>query len=306
MTIQSFIEDMPKVELHVHLEGAIQPATILQLATKNKIELPSKHTKGLSQWMQFSKLEYFFEVYAKICECIQTTEDIEYIAREFLKGQKAQNILYSEVTYTGATQWFDKGITYKDQIKAINRAKLWAEKELGVSMNLIIDIPRNFTPEEGVEIAHNVINCQSLGVVGLGLGGNERDYPPEIFQKAFDLIQNTNIRSIPHAGEMAGPKSIWGALNILNAKRIGHGMRCIEDANLMNYLKNHHIMIDVNPTSNVCLKIYDQIQNHPINKLIQAGLEVSINSDDPALFSTSLTNEFSQLEQIFGYKEDMF
>ena len=301
MTLQEFIKSMPKIELHVHLEGTIQPFTLLQLSQKNHVQLPFNDLDGITKWLQFSGLEHFFEVYPQVCECVQTTEDIKFITREFLKSQHQQNILYSEVTYTASNQWYDNGISFEDQINAINQARSWAEKKLGISMGLIIDIPRQLSPQQGVEIAHEVIKYQYLGVIGLGLGGNERDYPPEIFQQAFDLIKGTKIHSVPHAGEMAGPKSIWGALNDLGANRIGHGVRCIEDSVLMDYLRKHQIPLEICPTSNICLGIYDQIQNHPIDKLIKTGLNVSINSDDPVLFNTSLTNEFQQLVKIFGY-----
>lgn len=301
MTLQKFIQQMPKIELHVHLEGATQPASILHLAKKNHVSLPSNTLKGLSEWCQFSNFSHFFEVYPKICECVQTPEDIEYITKEFLKGQYTQNILYSEVTYTASNQWYGNGITFREQIEAINRGRSWAENHLNTSMGLIIDIPRQLSSTQGLEIAHEVLELQNMGIIGLGLGGNERNYPPEIFQEAFDLIKETPLHSVPHAGELAGPQSIWDSITCLGAERIGHGVRCGEDPQLIEYLREHQIPLEICPTSNLCLGIYENLQNHPINQLFQAGLNISINSDDPALFNTTLSQEFQKLVTTFQY-----
>ncbi|UYP46215.1 Adenine deaminase [Candidatus Lokiarchaeum ossiferum] len=301
MQLEEFVPKMPKIELHVHLEGSIQPSTLLHLAKKNHVSLPSQTLKEISQWFTFSNISHLFEVYPKICECIQTPEDIEYITKEFLKGQSSQNILYSEVTYTASNQWYDNGIPLREQIEAINRSRHWAEKKLNTSMGLIIDIPRQLSPDQGLSIAQQVVESQNLGIIGLGLGGNERDYPPAIFQDAFEYIKGTPIHSVPHAGEMAGPQSIWDSIHFLGAERIGHGVRCGEDPMLMDFLREHQIPLEICPTSNICLGIYEEFQNHPINQLFQAGLNVSINSDDPTLFNTTLTQEFLTLISVFNY-----
>lgn len=299
MDLKQFITLMPKVELHVHLEGAIQPATLLKLAQKHNIDLPANDEAGLREWYKFKDFPHFVEVYLKISSCLRRAEDIELITKEFLVGQAEQNIRYSEVTYTAYTHYKFRQIAFEDQLAAINRARVWASKEYGVKMGLIIDIARNISPEEGLLIADWVIGAKDKGVVALGLGGPEAGHPPELHKAAFEKVLEAGIASIPHAGETAGPASIWGALKSLQAKRIGHGVRCLEDKELVAYLKEHQIPLEVCPTSNVCLKVAGSINQHPLPKLLDAGLYITINSDDPPMFNTTLTNEFWQVANNF-------
>src|SRR5262249_6275579 len=160
-----FIQKMPKVEMHVHLEGAIQPSTLLTLAQRHQIPLPAATVDELRDWFTFTDFPHFVEVYKTISQCVRTADDIELIAREFLLGQAAQNIIYSEVTYTPYTHYLQKGISFADQLAAINRARTWAKQELGVEMRLIIDMDRSFTPDEAMTVAQWAITGNGNGVV---------------------------------------------------------------------------------------------------------------------------------------------
>ncbi|RMF78104.1 MAG: adenosine deaminase [Chloroflexi bacterium] len=304
MSIESFIEQMPKVELHVHLEGATQPKTLLELAQRHHIDLPADTVDGIQKWYTFTNFAHFVEIYLKISECIRTPEDIEYIAREFLAGQAAQNIRYTEVTYTPYTHWMQKGLEYDDQLDALNRARAWAEEELGVSMGIIMDIPREITPELGMMTADWVIGSYGNGVIALGLGGNEVGNPPEKHAAAFERALAAGVPSIPHAGETAGPESIWGALNILGAQRIGHGVRCLEDPTLVDELRERQIPLEVCPTSNVCLGVAPSIDDHPVLMMFEEDLYVTINSDDPPMFNTTLTQEYLAVMDAVGLIPD--
>jgi adenosine deaminase len=177
MTLAEFAALMPKAELHVHLEGAIQPETLLRLSRRNKVPLPASTLEGLRSWYKFTGFPHFLEVYLQLSECIRTPDDIELIAREFLKGQAAQNILYSEVTYTAYTHWLQKGLPFEDQLAALNRARAWGEGALDTQMRLIIDIPRQVTASEGRTTAEWAISAMGDGVVALGLAGHEADDP---------------------------------------------------------------------------------------------------------------------------------
>jgi adenosine deaminase len=303
MSVESFIRAMPKVELHVHLEGAIAPATLLELAQRHQVALPASTVEGLREWYTFTDFDHFLDVYMTVSGCIRTPDDIELIAREFLAGQAAQNILYSEVTYTAYTHYAGKGIAWADQLAALNRARRWAESELGVSMGLIIDIARQTMPEEGLVVADWAIAGMSDGVVALGLGGPEVGHPPEKFTEAFQRARDAGLPSVPHAGEIAGPDSIWGALRALHAVRIGHGIHCLEDPILVEELRAQQIPLEVSPTSNVCLKQAPDMAGHPFERLRSAGLCVTVNSDDPTMFNTTLTDEYLALAQAFGYGE---
>ncbi len=306
MTMNKQIKQMPKIELHVHLEGSVQPSTLLKLATKNNVELPSGNIDDLLSWYTFSNFDHFSDVYLKISECIKTVEDIELIAREFLQGQFEQNIVYTEITYTAYTHCIQKKISFDDQLVALNKARKWAEDELGIYCNFIIDIPRQVTTDEGLITAKWLTTSGSDSIVALGLGGPEYGHPPQKHKASFDLIKETGYSSVPHAGETEGPSSIWGAVNDLGAIRIGHGVRCVEDEQLMNFIKDNEIILEVCPTSNICLGVFDKLSVHCLPQLIDHGIKVTINSDDPPMFNTTLTNEYYEIHKTFGFSLDDF
>jgi adenosine deaminase len=301
MSLSEFVRRMPKAELHVHLEGSVEPETLLELAQRNKVPLPAKTVEELRAWYTFTSFHHFIEVYWQLSECIRSAEDIEFVAREFLKGQAKQHILYSEVTYTAYTHYAQKGIPFGDQLAALNRARVWGEETLGIRMGLVIDIPREISAGEGKLCARWAISGMGSGVVALGLGGNEAEHPPEKFADAFALAEEAGLPSVPHAGEMAGPKSIWGALDTLKAVRIGHGVRCLEDPALVRELRERQIPLEVCPTSNLCLGIVPDLRSHPLPRLVEEGLCVTMGSDDPALFNTTLTDEYLKIAEAFDY-----
>jgi adenosine deaminase len=304
MSLESFVRAMPKVELHVHLEGAIQPETLLALARRNRVPLPADTIAGLRSWYTFTDFAHFVEIYLAVSACIRTPDDIELIAREFLVGQAAQGIRYSEVTYTPFTHYFFKGLPFRDQLAALNRARAWAAAELGVTIGLVIDIPRSIAAEDGLLVADWAIAGMGDGVVALGLGGAEIGNPPEKFSAAFARAHAAGLPSLPHAGETVGPSSVWGALRALGAVRIGHGVRCLEDAALIEELRARQIPLEVCPTSNVCLGVAPSIAEHPLPRLIAEGLYVTLNSDDPPMFNTTLTDEYLAVAGAFGWGVD--
>lgn len=304
MSFMSWIQKMPKVELHVHLEGATRPETLLALARRNQVNLPSDTVKGLRQWYAFTDFSHFIEVYLTLCQCIRTPEDIELLTREFLQGQADQHILYSEVTYTAFTHFQQHQLPFEEQLQAINRARQWAESELGVMMGIVLDISRDVSPEDGMIIADWAIRGMDNGIVAFGLGGPEIGNPPEKFRAAFDRVRAAGLHSVPHAGEIAGPESIWGALQTLHADRIGHGVRCLEDPELVTVLRDRQIPLEVCPTSNVCLKVVPDIDSHPLPRLLDAGLYVTINSDDPPMFNTTLTDEYCAIAETFALERE--
>ena len=296
---------MPKVELHVHLEGSIQAATLLKLAQRHDVALPADTVEGISKWYQFVDFTHFVEVYLAISDCIRTPEDIELITREFLTEQARQNILYSEVTYTAFTHYLQKGLEFEVQLAALNRARAWAEAELGVRMGIVLDIPRNVGAEHGTMIADWAIAGMNDGVVAFGLGGPEEGNPPEKFASAFERIHEAGLPSVPHAGETMGADSVWGAVETLHAARIGHGVRCLEDPELVQVLRERKIPLEVCPTSNVCLGVVLNMAEHPLPELIERGLCVTVNSDDPPMFDTTLTGEYLKVSQTFGFDAEM-
>lgn len=301
MNLSDFIQNMPKVELHVHLEGAIRPETLLALAGRHGITLPARSVDELRAWYTFTDFSHFIEVYHALAGCLRTPEDIETITRDFLRGQAAQNIIYTEATCTPFNQYRLNGLSCAQQMEAINRARAWGEQELGVRLGLVIDIPREIEAQEGLQVAEWAIEWFGRGVVAFGLGGPEVGHPPEKHAAAFARTRAAGLPGVPHAGETAGADSIWGALRALQAVRIGHGVRCLEDPALVAELRRRQVPLEVCPSSNVCLKVVPSLGEHPLPRLLQAGLLVTLNSDDPPMFNTSLTQEYRRCAEAFGF-----
>lgn len=304
-SMQTFITCMPKAELHVHLEGSVRPETLLKLARRHNIDLPASDIAGLREWYRFRDFDHFIQIYMVISSCLREAEDIELITREFLQGQADQNIRYSEVTFTPYSQFINSGLGFHEQIDAVNRARAWAKAELGVRMGIIVDIPRQIDPAGGLTIAEWVAARRGDGIIALGLGGPEIGNPPEKFQAAFDLAKKAGVPCILHAGETGGPASVWSALKAAGSLRIGHGVQAIDDPALIDHLREQQIPLEVCPTSNICLKVFPNLAHHSLPKLIEAGLFVTINSDDPPMFNTTLTNEYLVCQRAFGWDREI-
>jgi adenosine deaminase len=304
MALPEFIARLPKVELHVHLEGSIRPETVLKLAQRHGIELPAEDVDGLREWYRFRDFPHFVEVYVQVSRCVRTPQDIELVAWEFLEGQAAQNILHTEATYTASTIERFNGIPWPDQIDALDRARLRAEQELGITCGWIIDIVRGEPAERGLEVAQWAVKAQDRGVVALGLAGEERRGHPRDYREAFDLAHVYGLPVVPHAGETEGAWSVKACLEACRPARIGHGVRCLEDPELVAQLRELPVPLEVCPSSNVRLGVAPSLEEHPLPKLIEAGLWVTLNSDDPPMFGTTLTEEYIKCAETFGWDEE--
>jgi len=304
MTITDFIRAMPKAELHIHLEGAIEPATLLRLAERNQVRLPVSTLEELHAWYKFQDFASFVAVYLTIQSCLRSAADFSLIAYELGVDMARQNIRYREATVTPYTHLVqDKGLVAEDIISGLEDGRQRARRDFGVEMRWVLDIHRNLPPPAGEVTAQLAIDWRDRGVVALGLGGDESQDGTAQFAPFFQRARAAGLHSAPHAGEVAGPASVWGALRDLHAERIGHGVRSIEDPHLLAYLKDHQVPLEVNPTSNVCLNVYHSLDQHPVIHLLAMGLNVTINSDDPPLFNTTLTQEFERLTACFDLDE---
>ncbi len=290
-----FITAAPKAELHVHFQGATRPETLLKLAKRHQIDLPADDVAGLQRWYTFRDFDHFNDVYDLICECFRSPEDIELGMREFIEGQAAQNIRYTEVTYTP-----NRRMPFDEQIDALHRACQWGEREHHTLTRIVIDIPREVDPDTGLRFAEWALQGRDRGVVAFGLGGPEVDNPPQKFQAAFDLTNAAGLPAVPHAGETVGPESIWPALEDLKAVRLGHGVRCLEDPALVAVLRDRQIPLEVCPSSNVLLGVCDSLESHPLPRLLDAGLYITLNTDDPPMFNTTLIDEYRRCIDTFN------
>lgn len=310
--LAALIDAMPKAEIHIHLEGAIDPATLLTLAQRHDRlhTLPANTVSGLQEWFTFRDFNHFIEIYFAISALLRTPEDFELIAYECGADMHRQNIRYREATITPYTHThlMDKGVAIDDIFVGLDAGRKRAKEDFGVEMRWVFDTPRNTafkTDEYNSHIADKTLEYAMAGlehgVVGFGLGGNEVGAPPEPFAHAFKNAQQTKLISVPHAGETMGAESVWGAVEALGALRIGHGVRAMEDPKLLQYLHERQIVLEVNPTSNICLHVYRRMAEHPFPHLDKMGLLVTLNSDDPPLFNTTLCDEYKAVAREFGY-----
>jgi aminodeoxyfutalosine deaminase len=300
--LSQYVLAVPKVELHVHLEGSIRPETLLLLARRHKVDLPADDVEGLRRWFSFTDFEHFIEVYLTITRCLRTSDDYELVAYEFGAEMARQNIRYAEVTFSPCTHHM-MGIPHEVYFPGLTRGRERARRDFGVEFNWVFDIVRiarnrHWNADYTLRVA---LDGRADGVVALGLGGHEAPNPPGPFAPWFDKAVEAGLRSVPHAGETAGPESIWSALRELHAHRIGHGVRAVEDPELVAYLAEHRIPLEVCPTSNLRLGVYPDFSRHPLRLLHESGVPVTVSSDDPPLFGTTLSDELALLGTAFGF-----
>jgi adenosine deaminase len=300
MNLIEFSQRMPKVELHVHLEGSILPGTLLKLAERNSIELPYQTIEGLQEFYRFRDFTHFVEIYWLITGCLRTAEDYQLVAYEFGRERARQNIRYCEATFSMSTNAEMTGLPWQTILETLNEGRAIARSEFGVDWQWVFDIVRNM-PESQERLTQMALEARPMGVVALGLGGSEAEFPPELFVESFERSHKAGMHSVPHAGEISGPASVWTAINLLHADRIGHGIRSSEDPGLLEYLRHKQIPLEVCPTSNIALGVYDDYAHHPLRKLWDMGLLVTVNSDDPPMFNTSLNQEYQVLVEHFGF-----
>jgi adenosine deaminase len=304
MSLESFIRAMPKAELHIHLEGSIRPHTLLQLAQRNGVELPFRDEAELHEYYRFTDFPHFIEVWYVINQALRTTADFTLITYELGKEAAQQHTRYLEVTFTPTTTVRRLGISYDDLLAAINVGAARAEREFGVVMRWINDVDRELDPQLALTTVNWAKAAKHRGVVALGLGGFEPKGSPAAFVPAFDIAVEAGLHRTPHQGEYAAPESIWQAARLLRAERIGHGIHAATDPALMQYLAEQRIALEICPTSNVCTRVVDRLADHPIATLYAAGVPITLNSDDPAMFNTTLTNEYLLTAQHFGFSAD--
>ncbi|HET9133047.1 MAG TPA: adenosine deaminase [Gemmatimonadales bacterium] len=284
---------MPKVELHVHLEGAQHPDTIWAMAKRNRVELPANSPEAWRAFYQFRDFAHFIEVYIAASRAMRTPQDFYEMTVAFHATQAEQRVLYTEA-FLSASLLVEK-LPWDELFAALEEGRRDGQRDTGGEVRFIPDIARNFP-----QSTHRVVDFTLAGFerglfLGLGLGGLEAGHPPEPFADAFRVAREAGMRVVAHAGEGAGAESVRGAVEVLGAERIGHGIRCLEDRALVEMLVDRQLPIEVCPTSNYCTGVVARDARHPIFAMLDAGLNVSINSDDPPMFGTTLTDEFRWL-----------
>jgi adenosine deaminase len=289
------LQRMPKVELHVHLEGATDAATIWELAQRHQVTLPAPTLEDWQALYAFRDFNHFVDIYLLAASCMQTPDDFALMTERFLQHQAQHNVKYCEV-FLSATYVLDK-VPLDELVEALIKGAELGEARYGTRIRFIPDIGRE-VPESRYRVLDFALRGQSRGIfIGLSVAGKEIGFPPELFADVFAEARRQGLHVVAHGGETGGAASVWGALRSLQAERIGHGVHALEDPQLIDYLRQTQVPLEVSPGSNYCLKVVPLDQLHPIRTLMDQGVYVTVNTDDPAMFSTDLTQEYRLLAQ---------
>ena len=300
MDLDAFIAGLPKAELHVHHVGSASPRIVAELAARHEAETPVPADAGaLADYFTFTDFAHFVEVYLSVVHLIRDPRDVWTLTYEIARELAAQNVRYAELTLTPYSSVV-RGIAAEAYCEAVEDARNRAAADFGVALRWCFDIPG----EAGLPAADVTLDAalrqRPDGLVSFGLGGPEIGVPREPFAPHFAQARSAGLYSVPHAGESTGPQTIWDAIRHLGATRIGHGISAAGDPELLEYLATHGIGLEVCPTSNVCTRSVPSLAEHPLPALVAAGVPVTINSDDPPMFSTTLNHEYAVAAELLG------
>jgi aminodeoxyfutalosine deaminase len=280
----------PKIELHVHLEGAIRPRTLLSLARRNGIELPADSEEGIEALYRFRDFEHFVQVWILTTNILRTADDFRAVVVDYAAAAAAYGAVYLEAIFSPIER-VARGVRWADLFEGYCDGAAQAAEEHGVTVRLTPDLYRSADPEAANEAARWSVRYRDRGVVGLGLGGLETACPAEVYADAFAIARDGGLGAVPHAGESAGPESIRETMSALGADRIRHGIRAVDDPDLLAELAERAVVLDVCPTSNIRTRVVETLDEHPLPELLAAGVQCSIGTDDPAMFGTDLDHE---------------
>lgn len=282
--------DYPKIELHVHLEGAVSPETLLAAARRNGFPLPVSTVEELDAFMRFRDFEHFIEAWFATTPALQTERDYRELVVDYARRARDHGAVYLEAIFS-PTDKLDAGIAMETVFAGFTDGVQAAREEVGIEVRLTPDITRGVDLDVAKRTAELAVRYKDRGIVALGLGGLEAQHPPEPYAPAFAIAREGGLGSVPHAGEVAGPASIRGALDTLAPDRIRHGVRAVEDPGLLRELADRGMVLDVCVLSNVRLKVVDALEDHQLPALLAAGVPCTVNTDDPTFFACDLSSE---------------
>jgi aminodeoxyfutalosine deaminase len=283
----------PKIELHVHLEGTVRVQTLKEIAKRNDYPLPD----DLEELYRFRDFRHFIEVWVLTTNALQTTEDFRQMVVDYAGEAASHGAVYIEGIFSPAER-VRRGVSWQVAYEGVCDGAQEARELHGVEVRLTPDIPRGFTQEEARATVDWAARYRDRGVVAVGLGGLEAEFPPEPYAEVFALARSLGLGSVPHAGEVAGAASVRGALEALGADRLRHGIRAVEDPGLVLELAGRGTVLDVCPLSNLRTGAVASLAEHPLPQLVAAGVRCSISTDDPAMFDTDLTRDYEAAESL--------
>ncbi|WP_045380104.1 adenosine deaminase [Vibrio campbellii] len=288
--MNAFIQGLPKVELHLHIEGSLEPELLFELAQRNNIDIPYESPQELRKAYEFEDLQSFLDIYYQGANALRTEQDFYDLTWAYLERCKADNVIHTEIFFDPQTHT-DRGIEFETVINGIHRAMQDGNEQLGITSQIIACFLRHLSEESAIETLQSIIKHQDK-IIGVGLDSSELGHPPEKFKRAFQQAKDAGLLTVAHAGEEGPAQNIVDSVEMLSVSRVDHGVRCVEDESLMDALIESKMPLTVCPLSNIKLCVFDEMEQHNIVDLLRKGVAVTINSDDPAYFGGYMTDNF--------------
>ena len=296
--MQEQIHKLPKVELHSHLEGTIKPELAKQIAKRNAAPLDNNLFDD-NQSYAWSDFASFLTAYDSVSSCLKNGEDYRDITYEYLKDCASENVIYAE-TFISPDHAAECGISYDDMISGIASGIDDAERDFGIVGRIIVTCVRHLGPEQGLNVVQTMVDNPHPYVVGFGMGGDENAFTIEEYTPVYNIAANAGYACTVHAGEICGPDSVWDAINYLPISRIGHGVKSVYDEKLISELINRKIHLEICPGSNLALSLFPNWESHPLLTIMNKGISISLNSDDPPFFNTTVGKEYQNSAKNFN------
>ena len=278
----NFVNQTPKSELHLHIEGSLEPELMFKLSKRNNVEIPFKNVEEIKSAYNFSNLDSFLKIYYQGSNVLITEEDFFDLTWEYILRCKKDNIVHTEIFFDPQSHT-ERGISFDTVINGIYKALKKGELEFGITSKIIMCFLRHLDEQPCFEVLNHALKHKDK-IIGIGLDSSEKGNPPQKFKRLFEAAIKENFLTVAHAGEEGPPEYIWDSLNLLKVKRIDHGVQCLKDEKLVKILRQNNIPLTVCPLSNIKLCVFDRLENHNLKKMLDAGLRVVVNSDDPAYF----------------------
>lgn len=298
--VSPYILSLPKAELHLHLEGSVEPGTLVELS--QRAGRPHYTLEDAERLYQYQDFTAFLTAFKSVTELVVDADDYELITYRLMERLRAENVLHAEVYMSvGVVNWYKRD--FAPIFEGMERGRERGERDFGVSLLWIFDAVRHFGPERAQKVAEAAMKYRDRNVAGIGIGGDERRAGPELFRDVYAYAAENGLHLTCHAGESAGPESIWGAIN-LKSERLGHALTAIQDRELMAVLVERQIPLEICITSNLRTACCATIQDHPVKRYFDLGCMVTLNSDDPPMFGTSLAREYQLAQDAFGFTDE--
>ncbi len=303
--MEQFINNLPKAELHLHIEGSFEPELMFKIANRNAIEIPFKSVDEIKKAYQFSCLQDFLDIYYQGANVLQTEQDFYDLTYSYLTKCKEQNVRHTEIMFDPQTHT-DRGVSFDTVINGIVKAQKDAKENFGITSLLIMSFLRHLSEEDAFKTLEQSIPYKDK-ITCVGLDSSEKGNPPSKFKNVYAKAIEMGYIPVAHAGEEGNADYVWEALDILHIKRIDHGNNALQDAKLIQEINKRDIALTVCPLSNTALKVVDDLKDHPLKKMMDLGLKVTINSDDPAFFGGQVNKNYTEIQKALNLsKEDLY